>query len=467
VAEDETPGAGEEASTMSKRGITRREFIRSAAVLAAPVIVPSTVFGRNAPSSRVHLAAIGVGNRGAGNVWQDFVETQQDVRIVAACDCFKGRREDFAAKVNAFYGSEVCAPMADWREVLARKDVDGVIISTPDHWHVPLAYHAAKAKKDMYVEKPLGVAMAWAWKLREAVAANKVIFQYGTQQRSSSEFTRAVELVRNGYIGKVKHIDAWCSGMNSPGGYDQVFNEHFKNTEPEPVPAGLDYEMWIGPAPMKPYTKSRCTEWGAYHIYDYALGFIAGWGAHPLDIAQWGLDMDGTSPVHYEGTGEIPKGGLFDTIDNWDVRCRYENGVTMRFMCDRVARDVEGVFDPRTRPYLDHGTTFRGEDGWVSVSRGVLYASPKELQRTKIRDDEKPVIRSSSQGRNFVESMKTRRLTINPLESAIRSDTISHMSNIAIRLGRPVRWDPRAERIRDDAEATKMLDRPMRPPWTM
>jgi hypothetical protein len=452
---------------MSKRGITRREFIRSAAVLAAPVIVPSTVFGRNAPSSRVHLAAIGVGNRGAGNVWQDFVETQQDVRIVAACDCFKGRREDFAAKVNAFYGSEVCAPMADWREVLARKDVDGVIISTPDHWHVPLAYHAAKAKKDMYVEKPLGVAMAWAWKLREAVAANKVIFQYGTQQRSSSEFTRAVELVRNGYIGKVKHIDAWCSGMNSPGGYDQVFNEHFKNTEPEPVPAGLDYEMWIGPAPMKPYTKSRCTEWGAYHIYDYALGFIAGWGAHPLDIAQWGLDMDGTSPVHYEGTGEIPKGGLFDTIDNWDVRCRYENGVTMRFMCDRVARDVEGVFDPRTRPYLDHGTTFRGEDGWVSVSRGVLYASPKELQRTKIRDDEKPVIRSSSQGRNFVESMKTRRLTINPLESAIRSDTISHMSNIAIRLGRPVRWEPRAERIKDDAEATKMLDRPMRPPWTM
>jgi predicted dehydrogenase len=357
--------------------------------------------------------------------------------------------------------------MADWREVLARKDIDGVVISTPDHWHVPLAYYAAKARKDMYVEKPLGVAMAWAWKLREAVAANKVIFQYGTQQRSSGEFTRAVELVRNGYIGKVKHIDAWCSGMSSPDGYDQVFKEHFKNTEPEPVPPGLDFEMWIGPAPMKPYTKSRCTEWGAYHIYDYALGFIAGWGAHPLDIAQWGLDMDETSPVHYEGTGETPKGGLFDTVDNWDIRCRYENGVTMRFMCDRIAKDVEDVFDPRTRPFLDHGTTFRGDDGWVSVSRGVLYASPKELQRAKIRDDEKPVIRSSSQGRNFVESMKTRRPTINPIESAIRSDTISHMSNIAIRLGRPVRWDPRSERIIDDAEATKMLDRPMRRPWTM
>ena len=452
---------------MRRQGITRREFIRSAAVLAAPAIVPSSVFGRNAPSNRINLAAIGLGSRGSTNVWQDFVETQEDVRVVAACDCFAGRREDFAAKVNKFHGSKVCELMADWREVLARKDIDGVIISTPDHWHVPLAYHAALARKDMYVEKPLGLAMAWAWKLRKAVAANKVIFQYGTQQRCSGEFTRAVELVRNGYIGKVKRIDAWCSGMRSPDWYAEVFNEHFKNTEPEPVPAGLDYEMWIGPAPMKPYTKSRCTEWGSYHIYDYALGFIAGWGAHPLDIAQWGLDMDHTSPVHYEGTGEIPEGGLFDTIDNWDVRCRYKNGVTMRFMCDRIAKGVEGLTDPRPRPFLDHGTTFWGEDGWISVSRGFLYASPKELQQAKIKDDEKPVIRSSSQGRNFVESMKSRRPTINPLESAIRSDTISHMSNIAIRLGRPVRWDPSHERIADDAEASRMLDRPMRLTWTM
>jgi hypothetical protein len=177
--------------------------------------------------------------------------------------------------------------------------------------------------------------------------------------------------------------------------------------------------------------------------------------------------MDHTSPVYYEGTGEIPQGGLFDTIDNWDVCCRYKNGVTMRFMCDRIAKEVEGLTDPRTRPFLDHGTTFWGEHGWISVSRGVLYASPKELQQTAIRDDEKPVIRSSSQGRNFVESMKSRQPTINPLESAIRSDTISHMSNIAIRLGRPVRWDPHHERIADDPEASRMLDRPMRLTWTM
>lgn len=448
---------------------SRRSFLKSAAALAAaPMIVPSSVLGRTAPSNRINLAAIGLGNRGSGNVWEDFVSTRDDVRLVAACDCFASRRTAFAAKVDDFYGGRYCEPMADWRDVLTRKDVDGVIISTPDHWHVPLAYHAAKARKDMYVEKPLGVALAWAFDLRDAVASNEVVFQYGTQQRSSSEFTRAVELVRNGYIGTIRHVDAWCSGMRSPGSYAQVFDERFRDTVPAPVPADLDYETWIGPAPMKPYTESRCSEWGAYHIYDYALGFIAGWGAHPLDIAQWGLDKDHTSPVSYEGKGEIPEGGLFDTVDNWDVRCRYADGVTLRFMCDRVAKDVPGLMDdPRKRPFLDHGTTFWGEGGWISVSRGFLYASPKELQKTRIREDEKPVIRSSSQGGNFVESIRTRRPTINPLDSAIRSDTISHLSDIAIRLGRAVHWDPAKERIIDDRGATERLNRPMREPWTL
>ena len=454
---------------MSVSRITRRSFLKSAAAIAAaPTIVPSGLFGRQAPSERINLAAIGVGNRGAGNVWADFVEPQSDVRLVAACDCFAGRRNDFAAKVNAHYGAKICAPMADWREVLARKDVDGVVVSTPDHWHVPIAYYAALAKKDLYVEKPLGVAMAWAWKLRSAAEANKIVFQYGTQQRSSAEFTRAVELVRNGYVGKIKHVDAWCSDMRSSGWYAEVFAERFKDVEPAPLPADLDYEMWIGPAPMKPYTKTRCTEWGAYHIYDYALGFVAGWGAHPLDIAQWGLDMDHTSPVFYEGKGEVPQGGLFDTVENWDIRCRYANGVTMRFMSDRVAKDVPGLMDdPKKRPFMDHGTTFWGEGGWISVSRGALYASPKELQTARIRDDEKPVIRSTSQGRNFVESIRSRRPTVNPLETAIRSDTISHLSDMVVRLGRPIRWDPDKERIIGDAEAEKRLDRPLREPWKL
>jgi hypothetical protein len=172
--------------------------------------------------------------------------------------------------------------------------------------------------------------------------------------------------------------------------------------------------------------------------------------------------------VSYEGTGEIPEGGLFDTVDNWDVRCRYANGVTLRFMSTRVAMGVPGLMDdPRVRPFLDHGTTFWGEHGWVSVSRGFLYARPKELQKTQIPEDETSIIRSSSQGRDFVESIKTRQPTINPLESAIRSDTISHLSDIAVRLGRAIQWDPGHETIVGDLEATGMLRRPMRTSWTI
>jgi hypothetical protein len=172
--------------------------------------------------------------------------------------------------------------------------------------------------------------------------------------------------------------------------------------------------------------------------------------------------------VSYEGKGEIPQGGLFDTVGGWDVSCRYASGVTLRFMSDQVAKGVPGLMDdPRKRPYLDHGTTFWGEGGWISVSRGFLYASPKELQKQQVRDDEKHVVRSASQGRSFVESMRTRRPTISSLESAIRSDTISHLSDIAIRVGRAIRWDPEKEEILGDAEATARLNRPLREPWGM
>lgn len=426
--------------------------------------MPSTVFGQNTPSNRIHLAAIGVGGRGSANLWNSFAKPLKDVRVVAACDCYRSRREAMAKRLNDLYGKQVCRPMADYREVLARPDVDAVLVSTPDHWHVPLAYQAALAKKDMYVEKPLGVAMTWAWKLRELVRKNQVIFQYGTQQRSGAGFRRTVELVRNGYIGKVKHVDAWCAGMRAPGGYETSFNTHYQNTQPTEVPEGLDYDMWTGPAPIKPYTKSRTTQWGTYHIYDYALGFIAGWGAHPLDIAQWGLDKDATGPVHYEGEGRMPPAGLFDTIDYWDMHCRYADGVTLRFMCTRAAQEVVRKMDQHRRPFKDHGTTFFGDEGWLSVDRGGVYASTRELQGMEIKESETKAYRSPSQARNFIDCVKSRRAPINPLESAIRSDTISHLSDISIRSKRSLQWDPEKEQIVNDAEATKMLDRPLRLP---
>jgi len=452
---------------MQSHALSRREMLKRAgaavAALSLPTIVPGSVFGRNAPSNRVSLAAIGVGGRGTADCGQRFLPLA-DVRFVAAVDCRKSRREAFAKLANDHYRANVCTAYGDFRDVLARKDVDGLVISTPDHWHVPLAVYAARAGKDMYVEKPLGVAMAWAWKLREEVARHKVVFQYGTQQRGDQpQFRRACELVRNGYVGEIQRVDVWASDMSTQ--FNAASVPPYGSTTPIDVPADLDYEMWIGPAPMKPYTADRTTNFGAYHVYDYALGFIAGWGAHPLDIAQWGLDADQSGPVRYQGTGKIPpKGSLWDSIESWDVQCEYASGVKMHFMSHRVAQPIVKAYHPA---WCDHGTTFFGTKGWINVNRQALYASDKALQKIKIKPEEKHLTAVVSQARDFVDCIKDRRPTVSPLESAIRSDTISHLSDLCIRLGRPLQWDPRKEQIVDDAEATRLLSRPLRDPWKL
>ena len=452
---------------MLRNQTTRRNLLKGAAAaagaMAFPSIVPSTVFGQNAPSNRVNLAAIGCGGRGTDNCRHSILPIE-NARIIAAVDPWQNHRERFAKMANDKYGGDVCKPISDFREVLSRTDIDGVIVSTPDHWHVPIACYAAVAKKDMYVEKPLGVAMAWAWKLRDIIQKNQVVFQYGTQQRGDQrQFRRACELVRNGYIGKVQRVDAWCDDMSTQFG--SASEKPYGSTKPSEPPKDLDYDLWVGPAPMKPCTADRVTCFGIYHIYDYALGFIAGWGAHPLDIAQWGLDMDNSGPVRYTGTGIIPpKGSLWDSIESWDVACEYANGVQMRFMSHRIAEPVVKKYHYVWRT---HGTTFHGDKGWVSVDRSGLYCSDKALQTYQPKESDLRLYETQSQARNFVECMKTRKPTINPLESAIRSDTISHLSDICIRTGRPIQWDPAKEQIVGDAEAAKMLDRPIRAPWKL
>ena len=457
---------------MSTANVTRRGFLKGvsagAGALAMPAIVPSSVFGAEAPSRRIRMAQIGCGGRGSA-VSGGFVR-HKDVQYLAVCDPFKSRRQRLAARFNKKYGGgNTVKPCADFREVLNRDDIDAVAICTQDHWHVPLALAASKAGKDMYVEKPLGVSMAWAMELRKSIKRYKNIFQYGTQQRSGRQFRFACELARNGYIGEIKTIDAWCPDIDSQ--VPNIGKKWGDGKGPEygvmkaaPVPDDLAYDLWIGPAPMKPYTPDRCRNWGTYHIYDYALGFIAGWGAHPLDIAQWGMNADDTCPIAYEGKGSLPTRGLYDTIDSWDVYCTYACGVKMRFMGHRVARPVVMKYHKR---WCDHGTTFHGTKGWVSVDRGGIFASDPKLLKVKIKSDEVNLIASGGQDRNFLDSVRSRKATINPVESAIRSDTISHISDILIRTGRPMKWDPKKEDFIGDAQASRMLTRPLRAPWKL
>jgi predicted dehydrogenase len=448
----------------SNTPVSRRQFLKKASITAGalvlPSIVPASVFGANAPSQRVNLAMIGVGNRGSG-VMNGFAQ-YDDLRFVAVSDTYQDRRERAKAQLNKRYGGLIVESYADFRDVLKRDDVDGVVVCTPDHWHVPVALYAARAGKDMYVEKPLGVSMVWAGALRKAIKRFGNVFQYGTQQRSGGNFRFACELVRNGYIGDVKRIEAWCPDISEQFNAFQV--KQYGSTDPVAVPKGLDYNMWTGPSPMRPYTVDRCTCYGTYHCYDFALGFIAGWGAHPLDIAQWGMDTDHTSPVSYEGTGTLPTRGLYDTVSQWDIHCAYANGLPMRFMSERTAKSV--VMKYRDK-WVSHGTTFFGTEGWVSVDRTGLYTSSSKLKQVKLKANEIHLYNSPAQDRNFVDCIKTRKPTINPLESAIRSDTISHMSDLCVRLGRPIQWDPEKEAIIGDIQATRLLNRTMRSPWSL
>jgi predicted dehydrogenase len=313
----------------------------------------------------------------------------------------------------------------------------------------------------MYVEKPLGVSMEWAWKLRKAVRKNKVVFQYGTQQRSQWQFRRACELVRNGYIGEVERVETWCDDITID--YGEPPAEPFGSEKPIDPPEGFDYERWLGPAPVKPYTADRCTNLGAWHTYDYALGFIAGWGAHSLDIAQWGLDADDTSPVRYEGTGTIPEKGLFDTIYAWDMECTYANGLKMRFMSPEVAKPVVEKY----RRWHDHGTTFFGTEGWVSVDRGDFHTSDPKMRGIELKSGDVPLRRSKGHPDDFIACMKSREKCISPFEAAIRSDTISHMCDVAIRLNKTIEWDPKEERVVGNSLAQAMLNRPVRDPWDL
>jgi hypothetical protein len=428
-------------ATVSRRQFLKRTAAVSVAGLAVPRIISSRVLGADAPSKRVTLGHVGVGGQGGG-LLGGFLGLP-NVQSIATCDPFKDRREGAATRVNQHYaaaagqGSDAgCKAYNDFRELLARDDLDAVVIATPDHWHVPIALAAVRAGKDVYVEKPLGISIEHNKALREAVHRYGAIFQYGTQQRGfNTHCAFACELVRNGYVGELKRIDV-IAPNGARGG----------NPAPQPVPEGLDYDLWLGPAPVTPYTRDRVVGGGRWHIYDYAIGFIAGWGAHPLDIAHWGYPQ---IPVEYEGTGVIPTEGLFDTVVDWNVRGRYASG-------------VEFTLTPG-----GDKTTFAGSAGWVAASRGGIDAEPKSLLSVKIKPDEIRLLQDNNHYRNFIQAVLSRKTPAADIDSAVQSDFISHLGDICIRTGRKIRWDPQAETIVGDEAAARMMHRAMREPWTL
>jgi predicted dehydrogenase len=440
----------------NKKLIKRRGFLKGTAaactgVLSFPYIIQSSALGKGetpAASERITVGCIGVGPQGNW-VMGNFL-AQNDVVVSAVCDVKSNVLEQTVNRVNDHYQNKDCKGYSDFRKLLARDDIDAVLIATPDHWHVPVAIAAAKAKKDMYLEKPMGLSMEQDQALRDAVKRYGRIFQFGTQQRSSWQFLKACELALNGYIGELKEINVWCWGSSSGG-----------DPTPVPVPEWLDYDMWLGPAPFTPYTKDRCSNELWWFISDYALGWIAGWGVHPLDIALWGGADKADGDFEIEGKGTFPTEGVCDTAMNWDLVLRYDSGVVMNYTgwpCREGWQERYGKIE-------GYGTVFEGTEGWVHVDRSRIQAKPDKLVKVEFGPKDKRLYLSSGHVRNFVDCIKSRNKTVCDVETAVKADILCQVSNIATRLGSKLRWDSKKERFVDNEAANRMLSCSMGSPW--
>lgn len=453
----------------TKSGLTRRQFIKSnlLAALAAsafPTIIPSSALGKDgavAPSERVVVGAIGVGARGQ-DVLRGFLDLKS-CQVVALCDVKQDVLAKAKGQVDAAYQNSDCQAMADFRDLTARKDIDAVMIASTDHWHVLHALAAVRAGKDIYLEKPLGLSLGQDQALRKEVRKRKRIFQFGTQQRSDKKFRLACELVRNGCIGRLKHINIWAPPSRAGG-----------STKVVPPPATLNYDFWLGPAPFREYTEDLTSNAHWWYVSDFALGFIAGWGIHPLDIALWGTGDLASGTVEVEGRGVFPTAGLHDTATAWDVDFQFASGLTMKFASSPGKGNLtERLGEQWTARYgtpVQHGTVFEGEDGWVLVDRNKIVTKPDGLVELDLEPEKLPhkLVRSPSHALNFIQSVKSRQPTVSPIESAVQADAFCHISDIAIRLGRRLRYDGKAEKFPGDKEANqRLLVRPLRKPWKL
>lgn len=424
--------------------LTRRRFLKVTAGAAAltgaiPSLLPARLLGADAPSNKITVGFIGVGDHGTG--WNlSYYLKNNAARVIAVCDVDDNHLFRAKETVDDRYGNEDCFQTKDFREILARKDIDAVMISTPDHWHTIISLIAIQAGKDVQCEKPT-LCFREGQVLTRAVRKHGTVFQTSTEDRGVPEYHRMAELVRNGRIGKLQRIEVLLPKQPTVPG----------DPTPQPVPKVLDYEMWLGPAPFAPYTKDR-VHYNFRWIWDYSGGIICDWGAHLFDTAQWANDTEHSGPVEIEGTGTYWSGGLFNTVKDYDVTFRYANGVVMT--CKPGNPSIK----------------FIGTDGWVGNTgwRGPVEASSKEILESKIGPNEIHLYTNPAlEHDDFLKCVKSRKDPYFPVDIGHRVSSVCHLANISIKLGRKLRWDPDKEQFPEDPEANKWLDRPRRSPWQL
>ncbi len=423
---------------------SRRAFLKqlagAGAALAFPTILPARVLGANAPSNRITFGAIGTGGQGKHDL-RGFLD-RADTQFLAVCDVDRAHRDEAKRIVDQHYGNTECAAYNDFRELLARRDIDAVLITTPENWHSLITIAAAKAGKDIYCEKPFAPNIVEGRAAADAVRRYGVVLQVGSQERSRAGGRFACELARNGYLGRLHTIR-----VNLP-----TDRRTCPPQPPEPVPEGFDYDMWLGPAPWEPYTRLRCHR-NFRWIQDYSIGELIDRGAHVGDLAQWGNGTDHSGPIEIEGRGEFPTEGLWDTAIAYEIQAKFANGVTMHITSNA----------PR-------GVRFEGDSGWVfyGVHGGELEASSPSLLKVQFGPNDRRLYDDTNHHQqNFINCIRTRQQPIAPAEAGHRTGSLCYLANIALLTGRKLRWDPSSEHFLNDPAADALRGRAMRAPWTI
>jgi predicted dehydrogenase len=452
-------------------GVSRRGFLKTglgaAAAVGFPTIVPASVFGQYAPSKRINVGAIGVGRISRGHDLPGIMQYER-ARVMAVCDLDASRVVEGKAFVNEFYAKKMgkdydgTVGYANYHELLANKDIDAVVVSTPDHWHSLIGVDAVRAGKDVYLQKPASLTIGEGRALSNAVQSSGRILQIGSQQRSTAQFRYAAELVRNGRIGELQRVEIGLPGDPSGGDKGKM-----------PVPAGFNYEMWLGETPEVYYTVDRVHPVKGYdrpgwlRMRQFGAGMITGWGAHHVDSAHWGMNTEYTGPIEIWGAAKFPDHGLWDVHGDFKTEALYANGVRMSISGD-----------------YPNGIKFFGTKGWIFVSRGneavtksdpvaklndntALAASDPRIIKSVIGPDEIHLYESKEQHGNWLECIVSRREPISPVEMGHRACSTCLLHDMAMVTKRKLYWDPVSEKFKNDDEANAMLWRKQRSPYVL